>query len=85
MSDLTGSWLTINQAAGRVGRSRDTIERWIRADMLHPIRISDAGRGRAVPRTAVNEAELIEAEWTARNANPATPRPKPDDAVSFGQ
>jgi hypothetical protein len=77
-----GQWLTIEQAGERVHRSRDTIERWIRAEMLNPIRISDAGVGRAVPRIAVNEQELLRAERDARRANPTKKRRRVHDAVS---
>lgn len=52
--------LTIDQAAARVGRSRRTIERWLRLGLVHPVVID--GVRMFVWR------EVVEAEYRQRMA-----------------
>lgn len=64
--------LTIEQAAARVGRSPETIRRWIRQGRLtvieHPL----------LPSRWVDVDELLEVERQARRAKRATLRGGPD-------
>lgn len=65
-NDPKKRYLSISEAAVTIGRSRLTIERWIKSGRLNSIPVPEA-RARE-PKRLVNEKELLEAEQSARRA-----------------
>ncbi|MDI3341623.1 MAG: helix-turn-helix domain-containing protein [Sphaerobacter sp.] len=78
--DLHVTFLDLDQAAKLVGRSRRTIERWIKDGRLAAVELPDANRRRGEHRQYVLETDLLDAEHHARRTQRET-RFKPRSVV----
>lgn len=68
--------LSIRDAQALTGRSRDTIDRWIKAGHLRVVKLQDP------PEDALIEREVVDTEYEMRRrARQGRPRPKRSEPV----
>lgn len=71
--------ISIADAMRLTGRSKDTIDRWIREKALRVVRLSDP------PEDALIEREVIDTEYRKRQAaRQGRPRPKQGESPQAG-
>ena len=79
-------WLTIQQVAGWLGVSRDTVERWVNTGQLRAIDVSaKPGRGRPSWRVSADNLEaFLKARANRQQALPVpTRRRRRPDVIEF--